>query len=62
MSAGRCCDLENGSADGQHCPFRVTDAQGNVGTGMCNVSVPHDQGGASTAVDSGVHVTIGTCL
>jgi hypothetical protein len=43
--------------------FSVTDASGNVATGICPVTVPHDQSPpASPAVDSGVHFTVGTCL
>jgi hypothetical protein len=39
--------------------FTVTDAAGNVGRGVCPATVPHDQ--AHSAVDSGVHYTVGTC-
>jgi hypothetical protein len=41
--------------------FKVTDAAGNVGTGVCQVGVPHDQGNGQPAVDSGVHFTVGNC-
>jgi len=41
--------------------FQVKDAAGNVTSGVCPVSVPHDQGGGSVAVDSGVHYSVGSC-
>jgi len=33
--------------------FGVTDASGNTETGSCKVTVPHDQGSGSTAIDDG---------
>ena len=53
----------SGNLDGRvyQIHFRVVDAAGNVGTGVCAVSVPHDQGGGAAAVDSGVHFTVGNC-
>jgi hypothetical protein len=52
----------SGNGDGRvyKINFRVTDAAGNVGTGVCQVGVPHDQG-SGTIVDSGVVSTVGTC-
>jgi hypothetical protein len=52
-----------GGSDGRvyRIHFNVTDAAGNVGAGACEVTVPHDQGGGDTAVDSGVQFTVGTC-
>ncbi len=41
--------------------FRVNDAAGNVATGVCPVTVAHDQGNGSAAIDSGVHFSVGTC-
>lgn len=41
--------------------FQVNDAAGNVTTGVCPVTVAHDQGNGSAAIDSGVHFSVGTC-
>jgi hypothetical protein len=41
--------------------FNVSDAAGNVGTGICDVTVPKSQGAGGAAVDSGVHFSVGTC-
>jgi hypothetical protein len=48
-----------GSGDGRvyKIHFQVSDANGNVTTGICPVSAPHDQGRAP-AVDSGTAVTV----
>ena len=46
----------DGSLDGRvyNIGFEVKDQAGNVTSGICKVSVPHDQGPNGTAVDSGV--------
>ncbi|WP_428263943.1 HYR domain-containing protein [Haliangium sp.] len=48
-----------GKGDGRvyHIHFDVTDTAGNTASGVCSVSVPHDQRGVS-AVDSGVAYTV----
>ncbi len=51
------------SANGRvyHINFEVTDAEGNVGEGTCDASIPGDQKGKGTAIDSGVHHSVGSC-
>jgi hypothetical protein len=50
----------SGSQDGRvyQIHFQVSDASGNIATAVCPVTVPHDQSGG-TAVDSGVHFSVG---
>jgi len=54
----------NGNGDGRvyTITFRVSDSAGNSTTTTAKVTVPHDQGSGSVAVDSGAAYTInGTC-
>ena len=54
----------NGNGDGRvyTITFRVRDAAGNVGYATAQVTVPHDQGNGSPAIDSGVAYTVNsTC-
>ena len=41
--------------------FEVSDAEGNIGEGVCEATIPGDQKGKGTAIDSGVQHTVGTC-
>jgi hypothetical protein len=41
--------------------FEVSDAAGNAGRAQCRVGVPHNQGNAGDAVDSGVSYQVGSC-
>jgi hypothetical protein len=52
-----------GGSDGRvyQIHFNVSDAAGNIGKGVCDVTVPKSQGSGGAAVDSGVHFTVGTC-